>query len=387
MLHLTLSFLGLVALSFAVTHQDAAPTVTWESLEVDGQTLDFAVVEPADFDRTTPAPVLIAMAPGAENRDMVGAGLGLYWEQLARSGWVVISPARAEGAESFSKDEGQRVLALLDLAHQRYTIEGGAPHLAGISNGGRAAFHLAGLFPARFLSMTCLPGMPSSDPDRARLASVASLPVALFAGELDAGWVQAAKDAERDLMALGATQVELTIVPGAEHVVSTEDAGPIFETFARRRAEQQAVGQERFAIAAVLDDFHAAAAEADEARYFAHFAPGAMFVGTDATERWTLPEFRAFAAPHFQGTSAWMYTPKTRRIDVAPGLVTAWFDETLLSKDYGATRGSGVLVKRGDQWRIAQYVLSFPIPNEVASEVVERIQEHSADPAADRSDE
>ena len=41
------------------------------------------------------------------------------------------------------------------------------------------------------------------------------------------------------------------------------------------------------AIAMVLDDWHAAAAAADEDRYFAHFAPDAIFLGTDASERWT----------------------------------------------------------------------------------------------------
>src|SRR6266545_7462239 len=38
------------------------------------------------------------------------------------------------------------------------------------------------------------------------------------------------------------------------------------------------------AAAAMLDDWHAAAAAADEARYFAHFATDAVFLGTDATE-------------------------------------------------------------------------------------------------------
>src|SRR5262245_65773011 len=45
----------------------------------------------------------------------------------------------------------------------------------------------------------------------------------------------------------------------------------------------------------VLDGLHDAAAKADEKRYFDHFAPGAVFLGTDARERWTLEEFRAYA--------------------------------------------------------------------------------------------
>ncbi len=50
------------------------------------------------------------------------------------------------------------------------------------------------------------------------------------------------------------------------------------------------------AVAAVLDGLHAAAASADEEKYFAAFAPDAVFLGTDATERWTLdgvPQVRA----------------------------------------------------------------------------------------------
>jgi hypothetical protein len=41
-------------------------------------------------------------------------------------------------------------------------------------------------------------------------------------------------------------------------------------------------------IAAVLDDWHQAASVADEARYFGYFAPNGVFMGTDATERWTV---------------------------------------------------------------------------------------------------
>ena len=42
----------------------------------------------------------------------------------------------------------------------------------------------------------------------------------------------------------------------------------------------------------------------------------------------------------------------------------AWFDEDLLSQGLGPVRGSGVLVRVGDTWKIAQYNLSVPIPND-----------------------
>ena len=53
------------------------------------------------------------------------------------------------------------------------------------------------------------------------------------------------------------------------------------------------------AVAAVLDDFHAAAAQADEARYFGHLDDKAVFLGTDASERWTKAQFQAYAHPYF----------------------------------------------------------------------------------------
>src|SRR5262249_25886832 len=51
---------------------------------------------------------------------------------------------------------------------------------------------------------------------------------------------------------------------------------------------------ERHAINGVLDDWHDAAAKADEERYFSHFAESAVFLGTDATERWDTTAFRSF---------------------------------------------------------------------------------------------
>lgn len=118
------------------------------------------------------------------------------------------------------------------------------------------------------------------------------------------------------------------------------------------------------AVAHELDDFHEAAARADEARYFAHLAPDAVFLGTDATERWSVTAFRAYAHPHFAAGKGWTYHPVRRSISVAPSGTFAWFDEDLLGERVGPTRGSGVLVLRDGRWLIALYDLSITIPNE-----------------------
>jgi len=133
------------------------------------------------------------------------------------------------------------------------------------------------------------------------------------------------------------------------------------------------------AVAAALDDFHDAASKADGARYFAHFAPDAVFLGTDATERWTLAEFRAFAEPYFSKGRGWTYTPKERHVTIGPDGSTAWFDEILWNEKYGTCRGSGVLLKIDGAWRIAQYNLSIPIPNDLAGDITERIRKATAE--------
>jgi hypothetical protein len=122
-------------------------------------------------------------------------------------------------------------------------------------------------------------------------------------------------------------------------------------------------------IDALLTAWHHAAAVADETVYFGTLAPGAVFIGTDATERWTKEEFEKWAMPHFQGGSAWVFAACERHIYLSADGGSAWFDELLDSKSYWPCRGSGALQKMNGKWRIVHYVLSLTIPNSVAKEI------------------
>jgi ketosteroid isomerase-like protein len=133
-------------------------------------------------------------------------------------------------------------------------------------------------------------------------------------------------------------------------------------------------------ISAVLDDWHAAAAAADEGRYFGHFALGAVFLGTDGTERWTVDEFRRYAHPYFAKGKAWSFRAVQRHVAFSPDGNVAWFDEDLQTPNLGPSRGSGVLVKTPEGWKITQYNLSVPIPNALMKEVKERIERFSREP-------
>ncbi len=123
-------------------------------------------------------------------------------------------------------------------------------------------------------------------------------------------------------------------------------------------------------VARVLDDWHDAAARADEERYFGHMAEAGVFLGTDMTERWDKTAFRAYAHPHFAKGKAWSFRAVERHVRFDADGGVAWFDERLDTPNLGPARGSGVLVRApGGPWRIAHYDLSVPIPNEKFADV------------------
>lgn len=129
------------------------------------------------------------------------------------------------------------------------------------------------------------------------------------------------------------------------------------------------------AVGAVLDAWHAAASAANEEKYFSYFTPDAVFLGTDGTERWTRDEFRKWAHPYFAKGKAWSFRTVSRNIAFAPDRTVAWFDEALDTPNMGPCRGSGALLSTPAGWRIAQYNLSIPIPNELTDEVTKKIAE------------
>ncbi|HET7785012.1 MAG TPA: nuclear transport factor 2 family protein [Myxococcales bacterium] len=125
-------------------------------------------------------------------------------------------------------------------------------------------------------------------------------------------------------------------------------------------------------MARELDDFHDAAARADEERYFGHFAPGGVFLGTDARERWDVASFRAYAHPYFARGKAWSFRGVRRRV-ASQGDI-AWFEEDLETQNLGPARGSGVMVRSGSRWLVEQYVLSVVVPNEKFKAVKELLE-------------
>lgn len=121
------------------------------------------------------------------------------------------------------------------------------------------------------------------------------------------------------------------------------------------------------AVRHVLDQIHEQASRADFDAYFALYTDDAVFLGTDASERWPIADFKEYTRARFATGTGWTYEMKERHV-VVKGDV-AWFDERLYNENLGNTRGSGVLLLTESGWKVAQYNLTMLIPNEVAREV------------------
>ena len=122
-------------------------------------------------------------------------------------------------------------------------------------------------------------------------------------------------------------------------------------------------------INATVDAWHKAAAEANYETYFGLMTDDAIFIGTDATENWNKKAFQVYAKPHFDKGKAWSFTVLERHVFFDKTGKTAWFDE-LLNTQMKICRGSGVLVKIDNQWKIKHYVLSMTIPNSTSRDVI-----------------
>lgn len=126
---------------------------------------------------------------------------------------------------------------------------------------------------------------------------------------------------------------------------------------------------ENVQINKVLDNWHKDAANANFNNYFSALTDDSIFIGTDATENWNKTQFQAFAKPYFDRGKAWNFTALQRNIFFSNDNSMAWFDE-LLSTQMKICRGSGVLIKTENGWKIKHYVLSMTVPNDNTDDVV-----------------
>lgn len=125
----------------------------------------------------------------------------------------------------------------------------------------------------------------------------------------------------------------------------------------------------KITVDSLLNNWHKAAAEANFENYFSVIDSVSVIIGTDATEYWTNKQFAEFCKPYFDKGEAWDFKTIERNVYVSNTADVVWFNE-LLDTWMGPCRGSGVLEKSGDDWKIKQYIFSVTAPNEDILEVI-----------------
>lgn len=125
-----------------------------------------------------------------------------------------------------------------------------------------------------------------------------------------------------------------------------------------------------------IDAWHRAAATADANTFFGSMTDSSIYIGTDATERWTKTEFMGFAKPYFDRGSAWDFKPYDRDVHVTSDGKHVWFSE-LLTTWMGICRGSGILMKTKDGWKIEQYHLSVTVPNDIIRDFISLVDSYN----------
>ncbi|MBI1183979.1 hypothetical protein GC194_06895 [bacterium] len=134
-----------------------------------------------------------------------------------------------------------------------------------------------------------------------------------------------------------------------------------------KQLTEKEVVNSKLAIAQMLDNWHHAAAVADEEVFFGSMTEDCIYLGTDASEKWRRDELKHWAAKAFDKDTAWAFTPFEREIYLNEKGDLAWFDEKL-NTWMGICRGSGVVVKTAEGWKLKHYNLAVTIANEKIEE-------------------
>jgi polyhydroxybutyrate depolymerase len=205
--------------------------------EVAGLRVQYKVALPQNFDPAKTYPAILAFPPGSQGMDMVMTTMQQNWRAEAdRRGYIVVIPATPLLGQSFTGAAAKIFPEFIEKLLREYKIRDNKFHIAGMSNGGRSAFHIAAMYPQYFLSVTGLPGyMPDATPQR--VAALSTMCIYMHVGELDTGWVDPMQEQASMFQSKGYT-VRFTIEKGEGHVMRTlafDRSGRLFDEIAESR--------------------------------------------------------------------------------------------------------------------------------------------------------
>ncbi len=128
------------------------------------------------------------------------------------------------------------------------------------------------------------------------------------------------------------------------------------------------------AARSVLNDVHRARFEVDGERFLGHFAPDAILLGTDRSERLTMARNRAFVRLYWARDQGPTSTPIEQHVYLSPDGNLAWFEELVDREHVGQVRTTGVIAEIDGTWKFVHYNLVILVAQEMAEELAARIE-------------
>lgn len=222
---------AVVAVLFAA--QFAQAELLEKTKKVAGTTVHYKVVLPNGYDPAKTYPAILALGGGPQNMSTVDRVLSSNFRPEAeKRGYIVVAPAAPDDELFF--EGGARIFPeFLKMILADYKIQGNKFHIAGPSNGGIAAFHVAALHPEYFLSVTAFPGY-MWEPSAARLQAISKMCVFMYVGEKDPYMWHAEMKKEAEFLRSKGTVARYTVEEGQPHRMETlagDHAGRLFDGF------------------------------------------------------------------------------------------------------------------------------------------------------------
>jgi predicted peptidase len=201
--------------------------------QVSDTIVHYKIVLPNDYDPAKAYPAILALGGGPQTMNTVDNILNRNFRAEAeKRGYIVVAPAAPDGDLFF--DEGDRIFPeFLKMILADHKIRDNKFHIAGPSNGGIAALHVAAGNPQYFLSVTAFPGY-MWEPSAAKLETISKMCVFMYVGEHDPYMWHGEMRREAEFLRARGTVARYSVEKDQPHRIETlagANAGRLFDGF------------------------------------------------------------------------------------------------------------------------------------------------------------